>query len=211
MENRDGASEADRSFRLAFNGSNGGVQIYHEDVSNNSKFTPMEDITMDLGSSSQRWKDLYVNGTAAVGGDINQVSGVHSYSTYTDLNTYPYIIVPRVKRYSVASIPGSGSGGTQTVTINNDGFGQPYETANTSGVYMMAATRKDGDFASGGNIHYGTWILEVSTFSTGKIKLRATLNASNLTASVTGTVSFVLTNTNAAASVALMVTQMQIG
>lgn len=70
---------------------NGHLTLGNEDTDNivfgadiNSDFIPNTDATFDLGSSSQQWNNLYINGTAEI--DTLSLNGTTVTSTATEIN-----------------------------------------------------------------------------------------------------------------------------
>jgi hypothetical protein len=127
------------------------------------------------------------------------------------LESYPYTLVPLMKRYRMENIP---SGDIGSITLEA-GFGQAMAKQNSlnGGIYSISVMEENSDY--GLNPPWaGVWYVELSSGNNNDIiRLIGTVVENNLTASVTqDTLQFNLRNdNNQNGTGVLIVTQMQVG
>jgi hypothetical protein len=150
-----------------------------------------------------------IDGPVTFNEDIQCVNSIFWQTPPTDLETYPYNIVPRIRRFKLSGLVATGTVDTQLAT----GIGQAMALHGSSkgGVYLISLMEENSDYGLN-PIWSGLWYVEVSNFATGKIRLLTTIYSSNITGSVVSPKSFRIENTHPTDTTGnLILSQVQMG
>ncbi|MDD5165720.1 MAG: hypothetical protein PHG25_04285, partial [Candidatus Pacebacteria bacterium] len=158
-------------YGINLNLTNGGLHL-----ENGGAFTPIIDDTHDLGSGSNRFKDLYLSGTttAIAGTFTNKVSGGYFVASSTGTDT-GLNVIGNVNSFFQGNVQNTNSGSSASsdwvatanngtasthyvdMGINGSGGGAtPFTTANHAYLYSIDDTLNIGALGSAANIQFYT-------------------------------------------------------
>lgn len=162
-------------------GSNGSVTIGDTNTDNvvfsadvNSHIIPNTDNTYDLGSDSQQWRNIHVNGT----GNIDTVSADDvTVSNALDVNTSATIATAKIEDLTDNRVVIAGTGGELEDDANLTFDGTTFVVGSTNIVQASGNTNVGGDLDVTGNVTSTGWALKVAaeTGTTDEITLGDTI------------------------------------
>ena len=147
---------------------------------------PSANITYDLGSSSYRWKDLYLNGTTIYLGS-GQISTISGQITIANLSMTGYAVASNFSSSNILVTGGSINGTTVGASSASTGafttLSASGDTAVTSATQSTNTTtgalKVTGGVGIGGNLNVGGW----STLS-GNVTIGGNLTVSGQSVSI---------------------------
>mgnify|MGYP002639982182 CR=1 FL=1 len=162
-------------------GSNGSVTLGDANTDNvvfsadvNSHIIPNTDNTYDLGSDSQQWRNIHVNGT----GNIDTVSADDvTVSNALDVNTSATIATAKIEDLTDNRVVIAGTGGELEDDANLTFDGTTFVVGSTNIVQASGNTNVGGDLDVTGNVTSTGWALKVAaeTGTTDEITLGDTI------------------------------------
>ena len=162
-------------------GSNGSVTLGDANTDNvvfsadvNSHIIPNTDNTYDLGSDSQQWRNIHVNGT----GNIDTVSADDvTVSNTLDVNTSATIATAKIEDLTDNRVVIAGTGGELEDDANLTFDGTTFVVGSTNIVQASGNTNVGGDLDVTGNVTSTGWALKVAaeTGTTDEITLGDTI------------------------------------
>jgi hypothetical protein len=148
-------------------------------------------------------------GAVTCSGNVSFAKSLFQGPVPANYRAYPYRLTPVMKRFRIDNI--ASNGGTFSLTLES-GFGQAMalEGAERGGVYMISVMEENSDY-NAAPPWSGVWLIELSNYDFGKIRILARLNEDNLVADIQSPKNFVVRNTNnQEATGALILTQLQV-